>query len=255
MIGFDFAGLDLQAQGITVTETNAFGAPEKESKIIDLARRHGSVKVYERLKDRRITLGGAVNLGTQDDLVNAMDILKGFLLFGTGNLNVTDGTRLRRWIADCENMNISRDENMVTRAIWSAEFYSGNPFAVDGVTDTLIDTTITTTSYNGFMQINGSYLGYPIIQLTVTSVSPGTAIDITIQNPVTSQALTISHAFVGGEIITIDTFNETVFIDSLQINPSGQFPVWLPGGGSLQYSDTAASRSVHMLVTNDRRYL
>ena len=257
MIGLTFAGVDLSSGANTITETDAFSAPSKTTKIIELARRDGSVQVFEKFNSKTISVSGYVKADTGLNLRAAMDQLKKLLLAPKSSLVLTEDAYPMTWDqVKMRNLNISRDRTQVTYATWSAEFFSQQPFGVDGVSDTWFDQDVTAASNTVAFVVNGTYPGYPIIDITVTAIDPDDA-DTTIVfgNPATSQLLEITRTFTAGDIINIDTFNRRVFIGTEPISPDGQFPAWIPGAGTFEVSDIATTRTLHIKAVAPRRYL
>lgn len=257
MIGLTFAGADLSSGANTVTETDAFSAPSKTTKIIELARRDGSVQVFEKFNSKTIQVSGYVKADTGLNLRAAMDQLKKLLLAPKSSLVLTEDGYPMTWDqTKMRNLNIARDRNQVTYATWSAEFFSQQPFGLDGVSDTWFDQDVTAASNVVAFNVNGTYPGYPIIDITVTSINPNDS-DTTIVfgNPATSQLLEITRTFHNGDIISIDTLNRRVFIGTELVSPDGQFPAWIPGAGTFEISDIATTRTLHIKAVAPRRYL
>ena len=257
MIGLTFAGVDLSSGANTITETDAFSAPSKTTKIIELARRDGSVQVFEKFNSKTISVSGYVKADTGLNLRAAMDQLKKLLLAPKSSLVLTEDAYPMTWDqVKMRNLNISRDRTQVTYATWSAEFFSQQPFGVDGVSDTWFDQDVTAASNTVAFVVNSTYPGYPIIDITVTAIDPDDA-DTTIVfgNPATSQLLEITRTFTAGDIINIDTLNRRVFIGTELISPDGQFPAWIPGAGTFEVSDIATTRTLHIKAVAPRRYL
>lgn len=257
MIGMSFAGVDLSSGKFTVTETDAFSAPQKATKIIELARRDGSVQVYEKFNSRTIGVSGYIKGDSGLDLRAAMSQLKALLLSPKSSLTlIEDGYPLIWDRTKLRNVNISRDQTQVTYATFSAEFFSEQPFAVDGVSDTWFDQDVTAATNSIPFLVSGTYPGYPIIDITVTAINPNdTETTIVFGNPATSQLLEITRLFKVGDIISIDTLNRRAFIGTELISPDGQFPAWVPGAGTFEISDLATSRTLHVKAVAPRRYL
>jgi len=257
MIGMSFAGVDLSVGAFTVTETDAFSAPSKTSKIIELARRDGSVLIFEKFNSRTINISGYVKADSGLNLRAAINQLKSLLLVPKSSFVINeDGSLLTYDKVKMRNLNISRDETQVTYATWSAELFSEQPFGLDGVSDTWFDMDVTAATNSIPFVVGGTYPGYPIIDITVTSINPNDA-DTTIVfgNPATSQLLEITRTFKNGDIINIDTLNRRVFIGTQLISPDGQFPAWIPGAGTFEISDLATSRTLHIKGVAPRRFL
>lgn len=257
MIGFDFASIDLMTGQYRTSQTDAWGAPKKDAQVIQLARAHGSIQVFERLMSKTINASGYIRADDGAQLRDAIERLNSLLLVGPQPLRITEEGAYREWTARLQNVNIARDRTQVTYATWSAEFFSEKPFAVDGNTDTIVNVTgITTDSYNAFFTSQGSFPGYPVILITLTGIEPNNSdVTVTIGNPATSQFLDFTDTFADGDVISIDTLTRRCFKNTTPISPEGEFPAWIPGSGTMSYSDTGTSRSVAILATQERRFM
>lgn len=257
-MGFSFGALDFSAGEYGVTKTNAFGNAQQEFRIIKRAREHGSLNVFKRFESRYIDVEGIISTDTSPALREAIDALNVLMSIGKRELRVTDlDSAYREWsTAELKNVVINRSATDVTRAVFSLEFYSDKPFAVDGNTDTLIDDNMTDSAALFPITVLGSYPGSPAITLTVNDITPDDEdVSITISNPSTSESMTITETLAIGDIITIDMFTKLVYLNTTQIVPQGNIPAWIPGGGNLEYSDTADTRDIDIVATLDRRYL
>lgn len=257
MIGLNFATTDLQSGNIRTTASDAWSAPKKEAKMIQLARSHGSIQVFERLQGKTINASGYLKADDGPALRAAIEHFNSLLLAGIQPLRMTEGSEYREWQARLQNINISRDETQVTYATWSAQFVSEKPFSLDGNNDTIVDVEgITAGSYNAFFTSQGSYPGYPLILITLNDIEPDDAeATITIGNPATSQFLDFTDTFTDGDVISIDTLTRRCFKNTQPISPEGEFPAWIPGPGTMAYSDNGTVRNVDILATQDRRFM
>lgn len=257
MIGMTFAGVDLSSGKFTVTETDAFSAPSKTAKIIELARRDGSVQVFEKFNSRTILVRGYIKGTDGLDLRAAMNQMKALLLSPKSGLVLTeDGYPMTWGQTKMRNCNIARDETQVTYATFSAEFFSEQPFGVDDVSDTWFNQAVTAATNTIPFVVSGTYPGYPIIDITITSINPNDSeTTIVFGNPATSQLLEITGIFKNGDIINVDTLNRRVFNSTELLSPDGQFPAWVPGAGSFEISDLATARNFNVKAVAPRRYL
>jgi hypothetical protein len=256
MIDFDYSGVPLSSGNYRVTDSDHHAAPAKEQTIIDIARRDGSVKVFDRLDSRSINLGGYITADDRLSLKGAMDTLKALLNVGTKTLRVTEEGEYREWQASLKNVVIKRSATDITRADYSLQFFSEDPYSTDGFTDTLVDENVTDSAAGFGFIVEGTYKGMPLITITINSIDPDDSdVNFIISNPATSQQFTITQTVEAGDVISIDTKTGLIFLNADSITGEGQIPQWIPGAGSIEYNDDASSSDVDILVVNDRRYL
>lgn len=253
---FVFRTLNLQAGDFVTTDTDAFSMPPRQISSKDLARADGAAVLFKKFSPRIINASGYINAPDEYTRDNDVDQLK-LALLQDGNLDVGYRGGIRRWAATLQNLNVAVAANDVSYAAWSAQFFCGVPFATD--TTTLVPhTPVTQTTGSNSIPVlfNGTFFALPIITLTVNAVNPTTSpVTIVIGNPTEGRYLTITRTLAVGDVITINTFNSTIFHNNTAIQPVGQFPIYMPGPGVLEYSDTAISRNISIASTYNPRYL
>lgn len=254
-----FNGFNLQSSPFTVQGTDAFDAPVRQIITQELARSDNAVDVFRRYTSRDIAINGTITSTSEAACDAAIDQLKLTLMqAGAGTLQVGWGSGYRYWGAEVKNLNIARGTNDVSRAAWSAQLHCPKFYATDGNTDTLLNSVGNTLgSFSNVITPQGTYLAYPVITITLTAlgISPST-FDLSIGNPAANQLLTLTQQFATGDVITIDSLNEQIYLNSTLIPGVGAFPTFAPGqSSSLDYTDGATSRTVTINVVAPRFYL
>lgn len=257
MKGVLLNGIDLQSGVFRTVDTDAFAPPKKAQTVIELAREHGSVTVFERIKGKDISLAGTISAETSDELEEYIDQLNALLLKKNMDLVIDYRGGYRQWLVNCANIAIARKSTDVTRCGWSMQLSSDKPYGTDGSdSEVFLNETGRTTAFSASVLGAGNYLVYPTIEIVINSIDPDDSnVSITIGNPAEDRQLTITGVFEAGDIITIDTFNKQVYQNNELLAPSGQYPVWLPDSGSFEYSDTATTRDVDVSATFAKRWL
>lgn len=257
-ISFDFDTANLQSGNYRITETDAFSAPTKDMKILERARRDGNVLLFDRLKGREINAKGYIQASSSANLKTSMDALKALLMIGKKVLKITEDGAYRQWSeAVLQNVNISRGAQDISHAAFSLQFWTGEPYAVDGNNDTLLTKTGLTAGYSSdAITALGTYLTYPTIAMTLNSVSPTTSDqEIAIGNPSTTQQLRIVRTWAAGDVVSIDLLNKKVYVNGTLVAAEGRFPAWIPGSGNFEYVDSFTSRNIDYTVTAARKWL
>lgn len=254
-----FNGVDLQAAPFKVHDTDAFSAPVRNIITYELERTDNAVDVFRRYTSRNISLSGTVKTDTEADCDTAIDTLKLALLqAGPGQLQLEYAGGYRYWQGEAKNLQIARAAADITRAGWSCQFHVPNFYATDGNTDILLaDTEVTDESYSTQISPLGTYLSRPVITLTYNFINPAVSdVGITVGNPNTNNYITITETIGFGNVITIDTLNDQVFVNGSLVPYSGQMPNWQPGqAAGFEYSDTATARTVVINVTAQRVFI
>ena len=257
IITIEFDGFGLNAAPYSVSDYDPSGSPNKATKTFDIARQHGSVRVFEKYDARSIVINGRIICDSRTELETAIDNLKRQLRRQEGTLKIGYGDSFRYYVCTAVNVGIKRLRENISFAPYTLEFECESPFSTDGVTDTLLDAENVTDSTDSFgFTSNGTFDIAPTFQININSIDPDDSeVDLVLGNPATSQQLTISDTFATGDIISVDCLNQRVFKNGLLIYATGQFPEWAVGSGILEYSDTADDRDIDISMYAERRYL
>ncbi len=252
-----FSGLDLTSGYYTVNELDPISSPSKMTELIALARKHGSVRVFESYNSKTILVSGRITATSSSELETAIDTLKAHMRRESGELQYDWESGVRIYSCTAKNVTIDRNQMNISFVPYQIEFECESPFAKDGVTDTwMAATAITTSSLNTNITAEGTMDSQPIITITVSAMDPVISdVTMTIANESNSQYLDITATFAVGDIITIDCMNYRVFINGLLVKSSGQFPYWVAGAGVLYYGDTATTRTLAVTTTSERLFL
>jgi hypothetical protein len=249
-------GFDLQGGPFRIVETDAFSPAPKENRLVELARDHGATQVMERLKSKPINLTGYIQADSSDELEEYIDQLLGYYMRTGLELKIGYRGGYRYWTVNIENIAIARKGTDVSRCGFVITARAPKPYAADGNTASMVADNITTNSFTASFSNDTTFLAIPTIGLTVNAINPDTSdVEISIGNSVDDTFLTFSGTFQAGDIIVIDCFNKTVYNGTTRIQPTGDFPVWLPGPGVLYYSDNATTRDIDIDSNYDARWL
>jgi hypothetical protein len=254
-------GLDFNNGSYRIQSTDIFSAPEVQISEEDLARADGVVQLYDKLGGRTINFGGIIRGSSQNDADNLIDNLKRKTLnlrsdTGVMAVDFPEGDRL--WRGKITNLIIGRRNTDVSRATFSFQLRTPKPAAdsalglqpfITGGAKTVI------SSSNSYQVINaGSYLGKPVISLTVNSITTA-VVGFSIGNPYTGQTVSFEALVKTGDAITIDCDQQKIFVNTQEVRAIGNFPAWLPDVGLMDYNDTTTSRNITIDGVYMPRYL
>jgi phage-related protein len=256
MIGVLFDSYDMQANGVTVSETNIFDAPKRSVQDVRLAEADGSIIVKTTYDPKRATLDGYLLADTPSELKTLIDTFK-------RNMNKTnvfldiieEDDSTRRYLATTTNIMVSRT-NGLNQAGFSVEVLIPSGVGMDTTETTLATDTVTTSTGSVVIDVQGSYKAQPVISITVDSVTGGTPDkSISIANGTTLRGITITRDWAASDIIEIDCLNNEVYVNNVITEYVGQIPSWEPGNGIISYIDDFTTRSVDISAVYTRRYL
>ena len=254
-----FNGFNLQSKPFKVQGTDAFSAPVRDIIVHELARSDNAVDVFRRYNSRNINLNGSIHADDEVGCDLAIDQLKlKVMQAGKGQLQMGYAGGYRYWAAEAKNLNIARRATDLSTAAWSVQMLVAKFYATDGNRDVLIDDEVVTTdSANILITPLGTYLSRPLITITYGAIDPSDSdLEITIGNPNSNDYLSITETIQPGDVLSIDTLYERVFLNSELLKPVGSFPAWQPGQTSgFDYSDTATTRSATIRAEADRVFI
>jgi phage-related protein len=249
-------GLDLQAGYFRIVETDAFNAPPKAVTVLDLARKDGAKAVFEKFGSRKMYLTGYIQADTEDNADGALDQLKSYVNRRGLDLKIAYRGENRVWRVNVESLQTARKNTDVSRMPFNLQLVAPNPFAKDETETTLVDEAGITTSTNISVVGGGSYFASPLTVITINSVNPDDDyVTISIGNAIENTYMSVTQIFQAGDVLTIDSFNEIIYLNNAIIEGDGLFPVWSPEGGTFEYTFDATSLDVDILSTYYRRWL
>jgi hypothetical protein len=253
---FNFIDLDLQGGAYTTVNSGIDNTPPTKQKTVDIARGDGEVSMFLGYGSRAWEHSGTIRADSSDALEQAIDAIKRYNhRKGTYFYGYAGGTRYIE--AVLRNIIISRAPTDLSRAGYSAEFYAEDPFITNGETGTLVNETgVTDADITFSVNVEGTYLAAPIYQITYTDIDPDdTEVEIILTNNSENHSLIINHIIQAGDVLTINSIEETVFLNGTIILADGLFPLFAPETGSLKYQDNATTREFDILGTYEKRFL
>lgn len=251
-------GLNLQEGDYRITAVpELFSAPEKEVKTVDLAREDGSKVVFERYLAKDSALQGYILTDTEEAADLALDTLKRYAGRKNIELKVGYAGGYRIWAVEVEAVSVARAASDLNYIPFTMRITAAYPLATDDTEATLVDETgITSSSSTIGVDVAGTYKAVPQIVITINAIDPDTtAVALSVGNPASQQTITVESILEAGDVVTIDCVAKLVYINSTSVPATGRFPVWEPGGGTLELSDTATTRDIDIIATYAKRYL
>lgn len=255
MIGVKYGAYDMQANGCSVTDTTVHSAPQKTIQSEKLAETDGAIAVKSTYEAKTFTVDGQLSGSSIAALDSLQDVFKAALNIEAQNFDVDYAGGTRRYVATPQNIMISRPRGLDT-CTFSVEFYCPSPVGMDTYASTLLAATgITSNTAQPAITVGGSYQAEPLIILTLTAVTGGTAKTVTIQNGTTLRGVSITRNWLPGDVLEIDCLNKLLYVNNAVVPFSGQFPRWDVGAGTISYLDDFTTRSASLTAAYTRRYL
>lgn len=206
-----FNGYDLQTVDIHTSEISHESADNSELQIERLGARDGGRFISAIFAPKVISIKGTIRKSTTADLEKAIDELKMNLQnHHEVPLDIQYENGIRRYIASCRNVKITRLYYHVTFCEFSAEFVVSNPpFGMDPAQSTISYNAITTLEWEGSPVFSGTYKPSPLVRITVSGL-PATIHTLTVENVSTGESIHINKIFADGDVVNINTFDFTI---------------------------------------------
>lgn len=250
-----FGALSLQSANIVTTDTDVWSPAQKNIQSEPLAQRDGSVYVRDSLEAKTFTVSGWIRAATIAELDAALDALYLGLSPSQQPFEIDNGTGRRRYIATAQMPIIARAKGQ-TSAGFSIAFTVPSGVGQDLTERFLIQGyPITAASQAIPIVVGGTYKTQPVQRLELTTVAGSGARTITITNGTSLRGMAITRTWANGDIVEIDSLNQTVYVNSISTPFTGMFPQWEPGAGVINYLDDFTSRSANLTARYTRRWL
>jgi predicted phage tail component-like protein len=253
--GIQFNGTDLESgtPGLKILNRDVQSFPRVALEQYILARADIKKFVNVNYPERKITIDAIINGNNMANAEQNLDTLKGLLVGQDKNLDLPYGNSTRRWVATLSNLIAPRAKGSFIPI--SLEFDCSDPIGRDTTTTSQAITTITTASSSQSITVGGQFPCLPVITITLNSGTGLTAQSMTITNPTTGLAMTLTRTWVAGDVVIIDCYNQTVTVNGVTFDASGAWPAWAAGAGTYQYADTFTTRNVTTTFVYNARYL
>lgn len=257
IVSVSYDGFDLSSGEYRVADLNPMGSPAKDITMLQLARTDGSLKVFERYEASNIVVSGYIVSTDKENCDAAIDALKKQLRRESGSLEYDWGSGVRIRQCTCKELQIPRGREHISWVPYTIVFECESPFATDGNTETLVDNLAITSNVSQMpITVNGTYDAQPIVTVTFSALNPtDTDIQVTIANAANSQYLTVEETFTSSSVLVVNCAEYRAFLDGNFVRSTGQFPYFASGSGTLEYSDTATSRTLSLTATAEKRFL
>jgi predicted phage tail component-like protein len=243
-----FNGNDISQVGGVDLYNHEFNAlPTRDIKINKVARRDLSIITSSEYTQKEITVIMDVCSGSRADTESTLTFLKSLLQPQNAPLIVSQGGTDVEYTATMNEFNI---QWFGATAVVEIKFIASDPIGRESVTQSMATITGITTSTSALsMTINGSATAYPLISITINSVTGGTAAQITISNGRTNQGIRIDRNWIAGDLMVIDSQSLTVTVNGVLTDFTGMFPQFPAGSQQIKYVDSFTTRNVDLTAT------
>lgn len=251
----NFNGRDLASiEGLTILQIKMSPA-KRNLTMADIARSNQSKALSGFYDKKTLPIRIAITRNSRDLAEQSFDDLMAILQGREGDLLVRQSGVLRRYSATYADFvqDISGGSYIEGDLIFETSDHFG--YSLD---KTLLINASGRTLYNytDNFTIDGSApTQAPIIKITFSALTGGTTKDVTIGNPASGQFITVNRTWLAGDALVIDSQNQTITVNDIDVDYSGSWPEWEKGPGYLQTTDGFLTRTMRNYTDYYKRYV
>lgn len=239
-----YAGNSLQTANIVTQSIEHFSLPAKTAQMYPLAHANGSQIPFVSYPNKVIHVTGFILDTSIAALDTRIDTFKSYQNLVSQNLDIDYNSTTRRYVATVNSLSIDRP-NGLNWATFDIEFYCTNPFGKDTSTTTCATGVGVTASPGTYAH---TFLGtapwqQPVITITFTALTGGTAKTVSVGNLNTGQQVNITRTWVATDVLVIDATTKTVTVNGVAVAYTGAIPEFAPGAQTITYSDNLTTRT------------
>lgn len=246
-----FDGFELTSvSGLTVLATNPYIPPKRKLSIHDLVRTHKSKVSSAFYNERAISVKVGITRANRELLETSIDSLMGMLHGLEKELIMPQGGAMRKYYASFLDTIVHLEGGSYIEM--SLIFTCADRFGYDLQATLALVITYTPSAVINFF--GSAPFQAPVITISYSAITGGTAKDVVVGNGVSGQQVTITRTWTAGDVLEIDSYNKTVKVNSVEVAFSGAIPEWSSGQGAFTYSDTLTTRTLTGSVVYYKRY-
>ena len=252
-----FNSNDIQTTNILLSSIEHESMPDYIAKKYELAHGNKSVIPYINHPSKEITLRGTL-IGTSIANLDALiDTFKSYFKGKDKNLDIDYNGGTRRYVCTLGNPIRIQREGGLAFAKFMVELICTEPFGKDTSNTTAVTATGRTLALytDTYTFLGTAPVQYPIFTVTLTALTGGTAKTIILGNDSTGQALSVTRTWATDDVLVVDTFNNSVTVNDIEVDFSGAFPTFETGEHDISYSDDLTTRTLDYSVVYAKRYL
>ncbi len=254
-----FNGFNLQTGQIITSDIQHDDAPDRHLYSAETVRGRGSKLSAAYYTQKPIKIIGTIMGTTVSGCDALIDLFRMNIAPFQSNLDIGFAGSTRRYLATASKPAIKRPSPVATYADFEVDFMVADAYAVDTGLTTLMSGT--TTSGGSTINQAVTFSGTAQEQapaFTVTLISGGGLTSnksMAITNSAVGLGITVTRNWTAGDVVVIDCTTKTVLVNGVLNDYSGTFPTWVPGAGTVQYTDNFTSRKINVSATYTKLWL
>ncbi|MEU2203589.1 hypothetical protein AB0P19_06905 [Microbacterium oleivorans] len=254
MKGIKFGDFDMQANGVTVTDTDVLSPPQNKIQADELAERDGALVVKQQYASKPFTVYGYLRASSATALDTLLDTFKAAMSVRNQPFDIEHAGSVRRYLASQQNIIISQSGPSV--AGFSVQFLCPDGMGWDTEASALISSTnISQSAATIPFVVGGSYKADPYIKITVNTVSGGSNKTVSIGNASTLRTVSITRTWSNGDVVEMDRQKGELLVNGIPHDYRGALLSFDAGAAGITWNDEFTARDVTILANYTRRWL
>lgn len=245
----------LSVPGLRITGVDTHREASNDIKSFDLAYTDRSVTTSSFQHSRPLNIRAVITRRNRDELDASIGILKKILRPKKQVLRLpVEGAP--RDFYDVTKQNIGFEDTAGGYTALDIEFKCDDPYSHAITATTLLNVANLTSGNKSYpITLDGTAPQLPLITYTVDSFTVGSNRTVTFIEPISGMQIAVQRTWTAADVLVINCLTQEVQVNGVDVEFTGNFPEWSPGGGFVNYTDDFTARQVDILVTYLKRYL
>jgi hypothetical protein len=242
--------------GLQVYAIDPPGQGSRTLNIFALARQSAQKVSSAFYQKNTKTICVYIKASTRDALEQALDQLYANIQAQEGSLVVPQSGGVRQYTATYESTALNNTQTNTNSPVGnvadlSLTFELSDSYGYD-TNYTVISSGVTALTANAvntqYTQGGGADTQCPIIQCQYSAITGGVNGTVTIGNQSTGQSVSITRTWLAGDILIVDTQNNLVQVNGVDVAFTGALPTFGLGLQTLTYNDNLTTRTFKLFA-------
>lgn len=241
--------------GLTVLSTNPYMPPRRKLSLYNLARTDKSKNNAAFYVEKQIIIRVGISRPNRGEAEKSIDSLMKILQGLEKTLVLPQSGTSRKYYASLSDAVVNESGGAYVEI--SLVFSCTDRFGYELGTTLIKDAPGRTGSiyYDGHTYGGSAPWQVPFIQIDLRAVTGGSSTSIVVGNNTSGQEITVTRTWAAGDLLQVDSQNQTVKVNGVEVAFSGAFPEFATGEGYLYYRDTFTTRTFNMLAYYYKRFI
>ena len=218
-----------------------------------ITRRDRAKLVSTEYNPKKIVIEGIILGDTQEALEDNIDTFKKNVYKSEVNLDISYGTKTRRYVVTPTMITVERDNYNLRFAPFTLELMAINPAGLSTQSHTSVWTNVDAGTWTSNMYFTGTMYPEPVTTIRVLQATMFSAIQM--RNTYRNDTITVDGLFSANDVIVIDHSQRKVTRNTVARDYSGVFPQFQTGDNTIYFTLEAGAWLVDIEIAFTPRWL